>query len=52
MASIDKKQNLKAIIWLIIIILLGFFMLWGLYHELKTDREFQKHKEQEENQSF
>jgi len=50
MKSIDKKGNRKSIIWIIIIIILGILMLWGIYEQFKTDRGFQKHKEKEENQ--
>ena len=50
--KVDKKKDRKTIIWIIIIIILGILMLWGLYDQFKTDRDFQKHKEKEENQSL
>jgi len=51
MASTGKKKNLKTVIWLLIIVLLAFLMFWSLYQEFKSEREFQKHKERERNQS-
>lgn len=49
--SIPKKNRLikKDIFWIIIVILLGLIMLWGLLKEFKDESTFQKHIENEQN---
>jgi hypothetical protein len=50
MAAINNRRNFSTVIWIMIIILVGALMLWGLYKEYKMEREFEEHKEQ--NHSF
>jgi hypothetical protein len=52
MAAINNKRNFSTVIWIMIIILLGALMLWGFYTEYEAEREFQQHKEKEQNHSF
>jgi hypothetical protein len=40
----------KEIFWIIIIILAGLIMFYGLYKEFKDEAEFQKHKENEQHE--
>jgi putative Mn2+ efflux pump MntP len=51
MISSTKKKSIRKvrrIIFWIILILLGFIMLYGFYREMKNEEEFQKHKENEQ----
>ena len=52
--SIPKKQWLskKDIFWIIIVILLGLIVLWGLFKEYKGDEKFKKYLENEQNHKF
>ena len=51
--SLHKKRSvgMKEIIWIIIFILLGFFMFYTLFREMKNDRDFQKHLNKEHHHS-
>jgi membrane-associated PAP2 superfamily phosphatase len=51
MKSIPKKRRLskKYIFWIIILILLGLLVIWGLFKGFKEDEKFQKHIENEQN---
>ncbi|MBK5270895.1 MAG: hypothetical protein JJE22_07765 [Bacteroidia bacterium] len=52
--SIPKKNRLskKDIFWIIIVILLGLMVSWGLLKEYKDDDEYRKHIENEQNHTF
>lgn len=52
--SISKRKRLhkKDIFWIIILILTGLLVLWGLLKEYKDDKDFKKHLENEQNHTF